>query len=62
MKAITLARDIVTDITLNEACSAGCGSFLESFAKTLTIPVDHIAEAAFNAKTRRNWEAAVRSL
>ncbi|AEF80650.1 CoA-substrate-specific enzyme activase domain protein [Leadbettera azotonutricia ZAS-9] len=50
MKAITIARDIVTDITLNEACSAGCGSFLENFAKSLNIPVAEIAEAAFDAK------------
>ncbi|GHT74650.1 hypothetical protein FACS1894124_4860 [Spirochaetia bacterium] len=50
MKAITISQDIVTDITLNEACSAGCGSFLENFAKTLNVPVGGIAEAAFNAK------------
>ncbi|GHV76220.1 2-hydroxyglutaryl-CoA dehydratase [Spirochaetia bacterium] len=50
MKAISLAGGIVTNITLNEACSSGCGSFLESFAANLTIPVDKIAEAAFNAK------------
>ncbi|MCL1929141.1 MAG: acyl-CoA dehydratase activase [Treponema sp.] len=50
MKAITLSRDIVTGITLNEACSAGCGSFLENFAKNLGISVENIAEAAFRAK------------
>ncbi|MDR1627048.1 MAG: acyl-CoA dehydratase activase [Spirochaetia bacterium] len=50
MKAITIHHDIVTGITLNEACSAGCGSFLENFAKSLGIPVQDIARAAFNAK------------
>jgi predicted CoA-substrate-specific enzyme activase len=50
MKAITIARDVVTDITLNEACSAGCGSFLENFANTLAIPVEKIADAAFGAR------------
>jgi predicted CoA-substrate-specific enzyme activase len=50
MKAITIAHDIVTGITLNEACSAGCGSFLENFAKSLNIPVEKIAGAAFSAK------------
>ncbi|MDR1073456.1 MAG: acyl-CoA dehydratase activase, partial [Treponema sp.] len=50
MKAITIARDVVTDITLNEACSAGCGSFLENFAKSLNIPVEEIADAAFSAQ------------
>ncbi|GHU89904.1 2-hydroxyglutaryl-CoA dehydratase [Spirochaetia bacterium] len=50
MKAITISNGIVTNITLNEACSSGCGSFLENFASTLNIPVEGIAEAAFNAK------------
>ncbi|GHV78991.1 2-hydroxyglutaryl-CoA dehydratase [Spirochaetia bacterium] len=50
MKAISIAGGIVTNITLNEACSSGCGSFLENFAANLTIPVDKIAAAAFNAK------------
>jgi predicted CoA-substrate-specific enzyme activase len=50
MKAINIANDIVTNITINEACSAGCGSFLENFAGTLHIPVNSIAEAAFKAK------------
>jgi len=50
MKAIYLTNGVVTNITVNEACSSGCGSFLETFAETLNIPVDKIAEAAFNAK------------
>ncbi|AEF86263.1 CoA enzyme activase [Treponema primitia ZAS-2] len=50
MKAITIADGIVTNITLNEACSSGCGSFLETFASNLNIPVNKIADAAFNAK------------
>ena len=50
MKAISIANDVVTGITLNEACSAGCGSFLENFARSLGIPVGEIAEAAFGAR------------
>ncbi|MCL2802173.1 MAG: acyl-CoA dehydratase activase [Treponema sp.] len=50
MKAINISNGIVTNITVNEACSSGCGSFLETFAETLNIPVDKIAEVAFNAK------------
>jgi predicted CoA-substrate-specific enzyme activase len=50
MKAINISNDIVTNITLNEACSSGCGSFLENFAATLDIPVDKIAEVSFDAK------------
>jgi predicted CoA-substrate-specific enzyme activase len=50
MKAITISNGIVTNITVNEACSSGCGSFLENFAASLNIPVENIACAAFNAK------------
>ncbi len=50
MKAINISNGIVTNITVNEACSSGCGSFLETFAETLHIPVNNIAETAFNAK------------
>jgi len=49
MKAISLSDGIVTGIILNEACSAGCGSFLENFAKSLGFKVSEIAEAAFNS-------------
>jgi predicted CoA-substrate-specific enzyme activase len=50
MKAITIGGGVVTNITVNEACSSGCGSFLENFAASLHIPVENIAESAFGAK------------
>lgn len=50
MKAISLSEGIVTGIILNEACSAGCGSFLENFAKSLGFKVSEIADAAFNSR------------
>ena len=50
MKAIWVNRGIVTNIVVNEACSSGCGSFLESFARTLRIPVYEIAETAFRSE------------
>ena len=50
MKAINISNNIITNITVNEACSSGCGSFLETFAETLHIPVEKIAEKAFDAK------------
>lgn len=50
MKAISLVDGIVTGITLNEACSAGCGSFLENFASTLNVPVEEIAQRAFRSE------------
>ena len=51
MKAIWIQDGVVTNMLLNEACSSGCGSFLEKFAASLGIPVDGIADAAFRAST-----------
>ena len=50
MKAIWLDHGIITNIVVNEACSSGCGSFLENFASSLHIPVKEIAEAAFSSE------------
>ncbi|OUO35940.1 acyl-CoA dehydratase activase [Olsenella sp. An290] len=49
MKAIWLDNGVITNVVVNEACSSGCGSFLETFARTLGIPVEGIAEAAFRS-------------
>ena len=49
MKAISLRGGIVTAIVLNEACSAGCGSFLETYARSLQIPLEDIAPLAFES-------------
>ncbi|MBQ3120102.1 MAG: 2-hydroxyacyl-CoA dehydratase [Peptococcaceae bacterium] len=54
MKAIWVADGVVTNIMLNEACSSGCGSFLEKFADSLHISVDEIADAAFRAERPAN--------
>lgn len=54
MKAIWVNDGIITNIMLNEACSSGCGSFLENFAINLKIPVEDIADKAFNSKTPAN--------
>ena len=50
MKAIWLDHGVITNVVVNEACSSGCGSFLETFARTLGIPVEDIAEAAFRSQ------------
>jgi len=49
MKAVWVDNGVVTNIVVNEACSSGCGSFLENFASALNIPVDQIAEKAFSS-------------
>lgn len=50
MKAIWLDHGIITNILVNEACSSGCGSFLENFAASLQIPARQIADAAFSSR------------
>ena len=47
MKAIWLDNGVITNVVVNEACSSGCGSFLENFAASLDIPVERIADEAF---------------
>ncbi len=50
MKAITIKDDVIQDITLNEACSSGCGSFLETFAHSLGYSIDDFAKSALLAE------------
>jgi len=50
MKAIFINDGIITNIALNEACSAGCGSFIELYSKSLNIAPQNIAKLAFEAK------------
>ena len=50
MKAIWLDNGVISNIVVNEACSSGCGSFLENFARALDIPTSRIAEEAFSSR------------
>ncbi len=50
MKAIWLDHGVITNIVVNEACSSGCGSFLENFAGSLGISAKEIAGKAFSSK------------
>ena len=48
MKCIRIKDGAVDNVMLNEACSSGCGSFLETFAKSLGLSVqDFAAQALF---------------
>lgn len=50
MKAIKINDGIIQDILLNEACSSGCGSFIETFAKSLGYEVSDFAKLALESK------------
>ncbi|MCQ2547796.1 MAG: 2-hydroxyacyl-CoA dehydratase [Clostridia bacterium] len=43
MKCIKIKNNSVEDIILNEACSSGCGSFIESFANSLGYSAEEFA-------------------
>ncbi|MDO4285962.1 MAG: acyl-CoA dehydratase activase, partial [Eubacteriales bacterium] len=50
MKCIRIKNQAVDSVLLNEACSSGCGSFIETFAKSLDYSVQDFAKAALFAK------------
>ena len=50
MKCIRIKNKAVDNVLLNEACSSGCGSFIETFAKSLDYSVQDFAKAALFAK------------
>ena len=50
MKCIKIKNHTVDSVQLNEACSSGCGSFIETFAKSLNYTVVDFAKAALFAK------------
>ncbi len=54
IKAIFLENGHITNIEINEACSSGCGSFIETFAQSLGMTVQEFAEKACMAKAPYN--------
>ena len=50
MKCIKIKNQTVDSVQLNEACSSGCGSFIETFAKSLNYSVTDFAKAALFAE------------
>ena len=50
MKYIRLKNGAIDNIMLNEACSSGCGSFIETFAKSLNLSIEKFVEEAIISK------------
>ena len=50
MKYIRLKSGAIDSIMLNEACSSGCGSFIETFAKSLNLEISEFVKQAIEAK------------
>lgn len=50
MKCLRVKDGVIEHIMLNEACSSGCGSFIESFASGLDLSVSEFAQSAIEAR------------
>ena len=50
MKYIKMKNGAIDNIMLNEACSSGCGSFIETFAKSLGLSIEEFVKAALEAR------------
>ncbi len=44
MKCLSIRNNSIDSIILNEACSSGCGSFIETFARALGYPIEDFAK------------------
>ena len=50
MKCMTTKDGIIQTVVLNEACSAGCGSFIENFAQSLNVSIPEFVDVAIQSK------------
>lgn len=50
MKCMRIKDHAIYSIMLNEACSSGCGSFIETYAKSVDMPVEEFAQVGLHAK------------
>lgn len=51
MKCITIKNGVINSVILNEACSAGCGSFIQNFAESLNMSIDEFSKVALQAES-----------
>lgn len=49
MKFLRLRGGAISSVLLNEACSSGCGSFLETFSRSLGLPIEEFSREALRA-------------
>lgn len=50
MKCLSIKNGHIQNILLNEACSSGCGSFLDTFANSLGMTIQEFSAAALTAE------------
>lgn len=49
MKCMKIRDGVIHSIMLNEACSSGCGSFVETLSKTLSLPIEEFVQKGLYA-------------
>lgn len=50
MKSMVIDHGVIETIMLNEACSSGCGSFIETFASSVNLPIAQFAEMGVHSE------------
>ena len=50
MKYIKMKDNVIDNIMLNEACSSGCGSFIQTFASSLNISISEFVDEALQSR------------
>ncbi len=50
MKSLQVKNGVIDSIMLNEACSSGCGSFIENFGQTLNLDIEEFAAIGLTSK------------
>jgi len=50
MKSMKVKDGVIDNIMLNEACSSGCGSFLETFAQSMNLKISDFADRSLKSK------------
>lgn len=50
MKSLVIKNGVIDSIMLNEACSSGCGSFVETFANSLNMNVKEFASIGLKSQ------------
>jgi predicted CoA-substrate-specific enzyme activase len=51
MKCIRVRNGLIDSVLLNEACSSGCGSFIETFAKSLNMTIEAFVSKGLEASS-----------
>lgn len=49
MKYLAINDGVIDSISVNEACSSGCGSFLQTFARSMGLTIEEFTQAALNS-------------